>query len=149
MHTLLLVVAASAWPAPGATINAPGAIAPLQVVADGVQTPLEGATGDAARGRALIVARSPANCVLCHAVPDAMVLFSGDLGPSLAGAGARFSAAQLRLRVANSQRLNPATIMPSYYRVDGLVNVAAPYRNKPVLSAREVEDIIAYLSTLQ
>jgi sulfur-oxidizing protein SoxX len=124
-------------------------LAPLRIVGDGIPEPLSGTKGDAARGRALIVARGAANCVLCHAVPDSEVRFSGDLGPSLAAVGARLDAAQLRLRVADNQRLNPATIMPSYYRADGLLHVAASYRGKPVLTAQQIEDVVAYLSTLR
>jgi sulfur-oxidizing protein SoxX len=131
----------------GVHAQAPGL--PLAVVGDGVPQPLTDDAPVAARGRALLVARESANCVLCHAVPDAAVRFSGNVGPSLAGAGARFTAAQLRLRVADNGRLNPQTVMPSYYRVDGLDRVADAYRGKPVLTAREVEDVVAYLSTLR
>ena len=97
----------------------------------------------------MIVARDPANCVLCHAIPDAAVRFAGDLGPSLAGVGARLTTSQLRLRVADNLRVHPATIMPSYYRVDGLARVAPAYRGKPILSAPEIEDVVAYLATLR
>jgi sulfur-oxidizing protein SoxX len=120
-----------------------------RVVADGIPERLAATPGDAVRGRALVVARDPANCVLCHAVPDAAIQFAGDLGPSLAGVGERLSAAQLRLRVANNLLLNPATIMPGYYNVDGLDRVAPAFRGKPILSASETEDIVAYLGTLR
>ncbi len=120
----------------------------LAVVEDGVPQPLA-AAGDAGRGLRLLVAREPANCVLCHAIPDAAVRFSGDVGPSLAGVGARLTVAQLRLRVADNLRLHPATIMPSYYKVDGLANVAPAHRGKPILSAAEIEDVVAYLATLR
>lgn len=121
----------------------------LAVDGDGVREPLTAQAGDPARGRALIVAREAANCVLCHAVPDPAVRFSGDVGPSLAGVGARLTPAQLRLRIADSTRLNPDTAMPAYYRTEGLDRVAAAYRDKPVLRAAEVEDVIAYLVTLR
>ena len=91
----------------------------LQVIGDGIPEPLAASTGDAGRGLRLLVARDAANCVLCHAIPDAAVRFAGDVGPSLAGVGARFTIPQLRLRVADNLRVHPATIMPSYYRVDG------------------------------
>ena len=120
----------------------------LQVVGDGVPERLA-AAGDPARGRALVVARESANCVLCHAVPDPAVRFAGDVGPSLAGVGARLSEAQLRLRVADNLRVNPATVMPSYYKVDGLDRVASAYAGKPVLRAQEVEDVVAWLATLK
>ena len=91
----------------------------FSVVADGIPEPIATLPGDAIRGRALLVARDAANCVLCHAIPDPDVRFAGDLGPSLAGIGARLSIPQLRLRVADNLRRNPATIMPSYFRTAG------------------------------
>jgi sulfur-oxidizing protein SoxX len=88
--------------------------------------------------------------VLCHAIPDAAVRFAGDVGPSLAGVGARLTIPQLRLRVADNLRVHPATIMPSYYRNDGLLaRVASAYRGKPILSATEIEDVVTYLATLR
>ena len=101
------------------------------------------------RGRTLIEARDPANCVLCHAVPNATILFAGDVGPPLAGVGARLDAAQLRLRLIDNQRVNPRTIMPSYYKTDRLDRVAPTYQGKPILTAQQVEDVVAYLGTLR
>ena len=120
----------------------------IRVVGDGVPEPVAD-RGDAARGRALIVKREAANCVLCHAVPEPAVRFSGNVGPSLAGVASRLSVAQLRLRVADNMRVNPNTVMPSYYKIDGLDRVATQYSGKPVLSAQEVEDVVAWLGTLQ
>jgi sulfur-oxidizing protein SoxX len=85
---------------------------------------------------------------LCHAIPDPSLRVAGNLAPSLDGVGRRLTAAQLRLRVADIQRVNSATVMPSYYRVENLDRVAPEYRGKPVLDARQVEDIVAYLETL-
>lgn len=119
------------------------------VVGDAIPAPVAAAAGDAARGRALLLARDPANCLLCHALPDAAVRQSGDVGPSLAGAGTRFTAGQLRLRVVDYVRVNPAAVMPSYYRVDGLTRVAAASRDRPLLTANDVEDVVAYLGTLR
>ena len=120
---------------------------------DAIEKPLVAGAGDAGRGRQLVATRDPANCILCHGAPaglrDAGVRFSGDLAPPLDGAGARWTAAQLRLRLVDSARLNPQTIMPAYFRTEGLTEVAAAYRGKPILSAREIEDLIAYLSTLK
>jgi len=96
-----------------------------------------------------MLARDPANCILCHAIPDPTVRFSGDLGPPLAGVGARLTVAQLRFRVADIIRLNPATIMPSYYRVEGFRLVAPAYRGKPILTAAELEDVVAYLASMK
>jgi sulfur-oxidizing protein SoxX len=120
---------------------------PAQISADGVPQPLTATPGDAAHGRALLLARENANCILCHAIPEAR--FSGNLAPPLTGIGARLSAAQMRLRVADNARVNPKTIMPSYFRSEGFVGVAAQYRGKTVLTAQEVEDVVAYLQTLK
>ena len=124
------------------------AAAGVRVEGGGIPAPLEGLTGDAARGRSLIVARDPANCVLCHAVPDAAVA-AGNLGPSLEGVGRRLTPAELRLRVVDQQRVNARTVMPSYFRVESLSNVAPEYRGRTVLSAQAIEDIVAWLATLQ
>jgi sulfur-oxidizing protein SoxX len=86
--------------------------------------------------------------MLCHAIPDTGP-FAGNFGPSLAGIGARLSAPQLRLRVVDEMRINPQTVMPSYYKVAGLELVAAQFRGKPILTASQVEDVVAYLTTLQ
>lgn len=124
-------------------------MANFQVAGDGISQPLAGAQGNAERGRALLVERGAANCLLCHAVPDPRMRVAGNVAPPLDGIGRRLSAAQLRLRVADIQRVNPATVMPSYYRVEGLDRVAAEYRGKPILDARQVEDIVSYLGTLK
>jgi sulfur-oxidizing protein SoxX len=125
------------------------AVARYRVDGDRIPEPLSRAAGDAQRGRALVLAGDAANCVLCHAFPEASLRFAGDVGPSLAGVGRRLTAAQLRLRVADNLRVNPASAMPSYHRVEGLINVAARYAGMPILSAQEVEDVVAYLATLQ
>jgi sulfur-oxidizing protein SoxX len=145
----LLVGASTALGVAGAADPVVAPTLAYQVVADGVPAPFAAAPGDAARGQTLIAARDPANCILCHAVPDPTMKFSGDVGPSLAGVGARLDAAQLRLRVVDNLRVNPETIMPSYYKADGFDRVAPAYRGKPVLTAQEVEDVVAYLGTLR
>lgn len=124
-------------------------VAPYVIGGDGIAAPLDGRVGDAARGRALVVERAAANCVLCHAIPDPELRFAGDIGPSLAGVGARLTPAQLRLRVVDMQSLAPRTPMPSYHRTAGLADVAPAWRGRPLLAAGEVEDIVAYLSTLR
>ncbi len=127
----------------------PAGLAEFHVAGDGIPDPIAAAVGDARRGRALISARDPANCLLCHVISDTGVSFAGNLGPSLDGVGRRMSIAQLRLRVVDSLRIDPTTIMPSYYRVEGLDRVAGFYRGKPILDAGQVEDIVAYLATLR
>ena len=83
------------------------------------------------------------------APPIAEERFQGNLAPSLAGAGARWSVAQLRLRIVDGARLNPDTIMPPYYRTAGLQRVAKPFEGKTILTAEQVEDVVAYLATLK
>ena len=118
------------------------------VVGDGIPDSLTGAPGDAMRGRALALDRA-STCILCHSGPFPETRFQGDLAPNLAGAGARWTEGQLRLRLVDASRFNPGTIMPSYYRLDGLDRVAPNWRGKPILSAEQIEDIVAYLATLR
>lgn len=118
------------------------------VSGDAIAESLTGAPGDATRGRALVLDRT-STCILCHSGPFPEAAFQGDLAPSLAGAGSRWSEGQLRLRLVDASRLNPATIMPSYYRVEGLVRVGPAWRGKPILSPDQIEDIVAYLATLR
>lgn len=120
----------------------------FDVVGDSVPVPLTTMPGDAARGRTVMAGRD-ANCLLCHAVPESGERFMGSVAPSLSGVGARLKAAQLRLRVVDQSRLNRDTVMPSYYRVSGLHNVAEAYRGKPILTAQQIEDVVAYLQTLR
>lgn len=124
-------------------------VAPYQVVEDGIPAPLDGRVGDAVRGRAIAVDRQKGLCVLCHSGPFPELRFMGTLAPDLAGAGARWTAAQLRLRLVDPWRLNPDSIMPAYHRVDGLTRVAAPQLGRPILEAGEIEDLVAYLATLR
>jgi sulfur-oxidizing protein SoxX len=131
---------------PGAAAE-PG-LRPYVVDGDAIAASLTGRPGDAARGRVLVLDRGN-TCILCHSGPFPEVKFQSDLAPSLAGAGSRWSEGQLRLRLVDASRLNPATIMPSYYRVEGLVNVGQAWRGKPILSAEQIEDIVAYLATLR
>jgi sulfur-oxidizing protein SoxX len=138
-----LVAAALVLPGPAAA----QALQPYVVVGDAIAGSLTGAAGDAGRGRALVLNRL-STCILCHSGPFPEEKFQGDLAPSLAGAGMRWSAGQLRLRIVDGSRLNPATIMPSYYRIDGLQRVGTAWRGKPILSADQIEDIVAYLASL-
>jgi L-cysteine S-thiosulfotransferase len=121
---------------------------PYTITGDSIVESLTGARGDAVRGRAVVLERT-STCILCHSGPFPEEKFQGDLAPSLAGTGSRWSEGQLRLRMVNASRLNPATIMPSYYRVEGLERVAPAWRGKPILSAEQIEDIVAYLATLR
>jgi sulfur-oxidizing protein SoxX len=121
---------------------------PYKIVGDEIPQSLTGQPGDPVRGRAAVVARAN-TCLLCHSGPFAEQRFQGDLAPSLAGTGSRWTEGQLRLRMVDASRLNPETVMPSFYRVDGLERVAQAWRGKPILSAEQIEDVVAYLKTLR
>jgi L-cysteine S-thiosulfotransferase len=124
------------------------ALRPYAVVGDAIPASLTGAPGDATRGRALVVERT-STCILCHSGPFPEQRFQGDVAPSLAGTGSRWSEGEIRLRLVDASRLNAATIMPSYYRIDGLNRVGRAWQSKPILSAEQIEDIVAYLVTLR
>jgi sulfur-oxidizing protein SoxX len=119
------------------------------VVGDAIPKSLTGTKGDPAKGRAIVANRQVGLCLLCHNGPFPEERFQGTLAPNLAGAGRRWSPGQLRLRIVDSARINPATIMPPYYRIDGLARVAPAFAGKPILNAEQIEDVIAYLTTLQ
>ena len=116
---------------------------------EGIPASLTGAKGDPARGRAIVANRQAGLCLLCHTGPFPEERFQGNLAPDLRGAGQRWSEGQLRLRIVDSGRINPATIMPAYHRTEGLVRVAPAWRGKPVLSAEQIEDVVAFLMTLR
>jgi len=132
--------------------HAQGAVGAFVVVGDAIPTALTGASayvGDPARGRAIVRNRQMGLCLLCHSGPFPEERLQGDLAPDLKGAGSRWTAGQLRLRIADSGRVTPASIMPAYYKVEGLTRVAPAYLGKPVLSAEQIEDVVAFLTTLR
>jgi sulfur-oxidizing protein SoxX len=106
-----------------------------EIVGDAIPESLTGLKGDP-------------TCLLCHSGPFPEERFQGNVGPELAGAGSRWSEGQLRLRIVDASKLNPATIMPPFYRVDGLTRVHAVWQGKPILSAEQIEDVVAFLITL-
>jgi L-cysteine S-thiosulfotransferase len=116
---------------------------------DAMPQPLTALPGDAARGRAIVASRQAGLCLLCHPAPIPEERFQGNLAPDLAGAGARWSAAQLRLRIVDARVLNPQTIMPPYHATDGLQRVGGAWQGRAVLDAQQVEDVVAWLVTLQ
>jgi sulfur-oxidizing protein SoxX len=141
-----LLAAVLALAAPAALVQQVWA---QQIVGDAIPASLTGQPGDAARGRAIVANRGLGLCLLCHSGPIAEERFQGDLAPTLAGAGSRWSEGQLRLRIADGARLNADTIMPPYYRATGLQRVARNFEGKTILSAAQVEDVVAYLATLK
>lgn len=121
----------------------------VQVSGDAITAPLEGKSGDPDRGREIFSSRALGHCVLCHAIDGLDVDFQGDVGPALTNLGDRLTAEQIRMRIAGAQNIWPETVMPSYYRVDGLNRVGSEYKGKPALSAQQIEDLVAYLSSLK
>src|SRR5262249_9087599 len=122
---------------------------PYAVVGDGIPQSLTGVKGDVERGRSIVVNRQVGLCLLCHSGPFPEEKFQGTLAPDLKGTGARWSEGQLRLRIVDASRLNADTIMPPYYRIDGLERGAAAFQGKPVRTAEQVEDVVAYLAPLR
>ena len=124
-------------------------VASYTVMGDAIPAPLDNLDGNAERGRRLVLDRETGNCLICHQVPIASEPSQGDLAPSLAGVGARLTAAQIRFRLVDQSRLNPMTLMPPYHRVDGLTRVAGKFKTKPVFDAQQIEDVVAWLATLK
>jgi len=144
----LLVAGALPGAPAGRAAEGPNDIAML-IEGDAIARSLTGKPGDAARGRAVALSRERGNCAICHVIPAPDEQLHGNVGPSLRGIADRLSEGQIRLRVADERRVNAKSIMPSYYRVDGLKRVAAAYAGKPALTAEEIEDIVAFLATLR
>ena len=132
----------------------PEAASPRSYVVEGDVIPrsLTGVPGDAARGERLMQQRQKSLCVLCHAGPFPEPHLQGNIAPDLSGVGARLTAAQLRLRIVDMKRLNQQSIMPTYYAAvanSAEARVGAQWRGKPILNAAQIEDLVAYLQTLQ
>jgi len=129
--------------------SAEDALRPFTVVGDAIPLSMTGTCGDPVRGRAIVLDRRLGACLLCHSGPFPEEKFQGSLAPDLDGVASRLSEGQLRLRVVDATRLNPDTIMPAYYRVAGRVQVGNAWRGKPILTAEQIEDVVAFLLTLR
>lgn len=116
---------------------------------DAIAKSLTGKPGDPVAGRKTVINRKLGHCVSCHKMPIPDQSFQGDVAPNLAGVGSRYTAGELRLRIVNPKKINPDTFMPAYYRTEGLHRVQKKWRGKTILSAQQVEDVIAYLMTLR
>jgi len=133
----------------GASVAPAQELRPYTVTGDAIEASLTGAPGDAGRGEKIVTNRQVGLCLLCHSGPYPQERFQGTIAPDLKGAGSRWSEGQLRLRIVDAARVNPETIMPPYYRTDGLNRVAPAFRGKPILTAEQIEDVVAYLMTLK
>jgi len=139
LASLMLAIAMPAMATADATVLADDAVAQS----------LTGNAGDPQRGRAIIADRQKGLCLLCHSGPFPEEPLQGNLAPSLEGAGSRWNEGQLRLRLMDNKRINPESIMPAYHRIEGLNRVGATWRDRPVLNAAEIEDVLAFLMGLK
>jgi L-cysteine S-thiosulfotransferase len=146
MRRIVFSLALCVCPLTFAADNAP------RIVNDGIPVALTKTPGDAERGRAIVANKQVSMCLLCHQAPtttDAEDKFQGTIATNLAGTGARWSPAQLRLRIVDSRRVNRESIMPAYFRTDRLTRVHPQWRDKTILDAQQIEDVVAYLVTLK
>ena len=151
MRTSISVLA-SAVALCGLSIQAPAEEPVAYEVVDEASIPasLTGAAGDPDKGRATFIDRKLGNCLGCHAVTELEAEpFHGEVGPPLDGVAEIYEEGELRLRVVNPKLVNPDTIMPGFYVTDGLHRVAEKFQGKTILTAEQVEDIVAYLMTLE
>jgi len=130
--------------------GAPQPLVKFQIKDGGIPVSLTGRPGDAQKGRAAMVDQKLGNCLACHAVSALKSEpYHGNVGPSLDGVASRLSEAQIRLRIVDPTKLNPDTMMPPFYRVDGLNRVMHQFQGKPILTAEQVENVVAFLETLK
>lgn len=150
LRQILTVLAAPLLLAAGATAAFGEDLVEYEIV-DGISIPesLTGKPGDPARGREVAIDRKLGNCLACHSLPIPEQPFHGTTGPDLSAAGSYLSEGELRLRIVDPKVINPNTMMPSFYKVDGFHRVAAGFQGKPILTAQQVEDVVAYLMTLK
>ena len=122
----------------------------LDIINDFTPEVLTGAPGNADAGRKVFLTRTLGNCLACHQVTSLKSEeFHGEFGPSLDGVATRYNEAQLRLIVADPKRLFTDTVMPAFYRNEGLNRVRPEFVGKPILTAAQVEDVVAFLATLK
>lgn len=140
------IVAVAGWSS--STVSA----AVKYTVKDGaIAKPLTGKKGDAVKGRATSINRKKGNCLSCHKMPIPEQDYHGNWGPDLKGVGSRYSEGEIRMRLVNPKVVNDATSMPAFYRTasEGLHRVQKKWKGKTILSATQIEDIVAYLVTLR
>ncbi len=143
-------LAGALWlgPASAAEPVTPGQV---KFVENEIAKSLTGSSGDPVAGRKWIINRQLGNCLACH--KNSMMndqLFHGEVGPPLDGAGSRWTVPQLRAIVANSKQVfGPDTLMPAFYRNGDAARTARAFKGKTILSAQQVEDVVAYLSNLK
>jgi len=121
-----------------------------KIVKEGIPKSLTDKAGNAAEGRKLAINRKKGNCLACHRISEVNEQpFHGEVGPSLDGVADRLSAAEMRLRIVNPKVVNPDTIMPAFFKMDGFHRLLKKWKGKTIISAQDVEDIVAYMQTLK
>ncbi|GAA0297964.1 sulfur oxidation c-type cytochrome SoxX [Rhodovulum strictum] len=134
-------------------------VAPTEVMFEGgaVAASLTGVPGDPEAGAKVMTTASLGNCVACHLI-EAMpaVQFPGTIAPALDGAADRWTEAELRGLLVNAKMTFDATFMPAFYKTEGFIRPGDGYTGKapesdlpPILSAQQIENIVAYLLTLR
>jgi len=116
---------------------------------DAISKSLTGKAGNPANGRKLVINRKKGNCLACHMMPIYEQQFHGNVGPRLHGVGNRLTEGQIRLQIVNSKVLNENAIMPSFYVDTGFKRVLKKFKGKALLSATEIEDLVAYTVSLK
>ncbi|MSP20853.1 MAG: sulfur oxidation c-type cytochrome SoxX [Alphaproteobacteria bacterium] len=127
----------------------PSPLVRFTIVDNTIPEPLTDVPGDPDRGKRVVTNASNSTCLICHKMPIPEQPDQGQIAPPLDGIGNRYTAAQLRLRLVNPKLLTPETMMPAYYRVDGLTRVQAQYQGRTIYSPQDIEDAIVYLLTLK
>lgn len=126
-----------------------GSAAKYAIVDNAIDQSLTGQVGDPRKGRALAMGRKKGNCLACHEMPIPEADDHGRIGPALYDVASRLSAGEIRLRIVDPKQVNPHTIMPAFHKTEGLHRVLEKFQGKTILTAREVEDVVAYLGTLK
>ena len=143
-----VVAAMPAAVTPGGITYGSDTLVAYRIVNGAIPQPLTAQPGDPEGGRPVVLDRDGGDCLICHAMALSQREFHGTVGPPLDGIGSRSSAGAIRLRLVDPKAINPETIMPAYYRVEGLHRVLERYRDRPILTAQQIEDVVAYLLTL-
>lgn len=150
MQRTALVLVATILSASTASTLAAGLVSYDIVDGRSIPDPLTGAPGDPVRGKAIAADRKLGNCLACHVIPALRdEPFHGNVGPSLAGVSNRLKEGELRLWVVDPKIVAPDTMMPAFYRSEGLYRVIDEFQGQPILSAEQIEDVVALLMTLQ
>lgn len=147
---LLAGVVAAGIGAASAQSPAPAVLANYEIHNGAIAQPLTGKPGDPKKGREVAAGRTLGNCLACHVVSAlANEPFHGNVAPSLDGVAGRLSEGEIRLRLVDPTKVNPDSMMPPFYRIDGLNRVIMRFQGKPILTAEQIEDVIAFLETLK